>query len=69
MNIFIAFLDCMDFLLLLFFFLWIWLEMNGFFFLMDLVRNVNVKNINKKIKLMMIIFVTIFDYKQKLVTK
>ena len=39
------------------------------FFLMDLVRNVNVKNINKKIKLMMIIFVTIFDYKQKLVTK
>ena len=43
--------------------------MNGFFFLMDLVRNVNVKNINKKIKLMMIIFVTIFDYKQKLVTK
>ena len=50
MNIFIAFLDCMD----VFFFLWIWLEMNGFLFLfyffMDLVRNEQVNVMASKYK-------------------
>ena len=50
MNIFIAFLDCMD----VFFLLWIWLEMNGFLFLFyfftDLVRNEQVNVMASKCK-------------------
>jgi len=64
-NIFIAFLDCMDVVKNEWMIcLWMWLEMKK---LMQ--WQVNVKNINKNIKLVTIIFVTISNYKQKLVMK